>query len=157
MFHRWAALGLVLALCAMSPKNAAGQTQSPRGPGAGKLGRPYPNPFNPEVFIPFTVSETDGSCTDGHQLHVVNVRILNILAEPVAVPTLQGPGSSSTTGSTSSLGGAFLSNLKLGCGAYSAYWSGFMANGKEAASGMYVVQFFVDGKLADSKRIYNKK
>jgi hypothetical protein len=159
MFHRWAALVLVLALCAMSPKNAAGQTQLPRGPGAGKLGRPYPNPFNPEVFIPFTVSESDGNCTDGRQLHVVNVRILNILAEQVAVPTLQGPGINSTTSTTNVVGGTPLSNLKLGCGAYLAYWNGFMANGKEASSGMYVIQFFVDGKLGPDgvKRIFNKK
>ena len=37
MFHRWAALLLVLALCAMSPKTAAGQAtaQPPRGQKSG--------------------------------------------------------------------------------------------------------------------------
>ena len=90
-------------------------------------------------------------------LHVVTVRILNILAEPVAVPTLLDASSSSTTGSTGSLGGSFLTNLKLACGEYVAYWDGNMTNGKEAASGIYLVQFYVDGKFADSKRIYNKK
>ena len=29
-----------------------------------------------------------------------------------------------------------------------AYWNGNLPNGKEAASGMYLVQLFVDGKLA---------
>ncbi|MEP6493128.1 MAG: hypothetical protein ABJF01_10655 [bacterium] len=160
MFHRWAALVLVLALCAMSPKNAAGQTQvqSPRGHGVGKLGRPYPNPFNPEVFIPFDVVETDGICTDGREPHVVSVRILNILAQPVAVPEFAGPSTNVTTPVPSPLGGARLSNLKLGCGSYVAHWLGNMdGNGKEAASGMYLVQFFVDGKLVDTKRIFNRK
>ena len=51
MFHRWAALLLVLALCAMSPKTAAGQSKSkPRGQGASGLGS-YPNPFNPVTNI----------------------------------------------------------------------------------------------------------
>ena len=61
MFHRWAALVLVLALWAMSPKNAAGQgnTATPRGHGAGALGNPYPNPFNPEAHIPFTVGDAE--------------------------------------------------------------------------------------------------
>jgi hypothetical protein len=160
MFHRWAALVLVLALCAKSPKNAAGQTQStaPRGHGAGTLGKPYPNPFNPAVSIPFSVVDDDGKCTDGRQLHVVNVRILNILAEPVVVPVLQGPSSSSTTGTTDPLGGTRLSNLKLGCGAYTGYWDGFIpGTTKEAASGMYLVQFFVDGVSQGTKRIFLRK
>ena len=56
MFHRWAALVLVLALCAMTPKHAAGQhtQQSPREHSAGAFVKAYPNPFNPQVFIPFT-------------------------------------------------------------------------------------------------------
>ncbi|HTE44773.1 MAG TPA: hypothetical protein VK636_05980 [Gemmatimonadaceae bacterium] len=160
MFHRWAALVLVLALCAMSPKNAAGQTQSqvPRGPGAGKLGRAFPNPFNPRVFIPFTVVDADGNCTDGREIHVVSVRILNILAAPVAIPILDGPAPNSTTSIPSALKGASFANLKIGCGAYLAYWDGnLQGTTKEAASGIYVVQFFVDGKLVDSKRIYNRK
>ena len=85
MFHRWAALVLVLALCAMTPKYAAGQEtqQTPRGHSAGAFGKPYPNPFNPEVFIPFSVDTT--ACTDGSQQHVVSIRILNILAQQVAI------------------------------------------------------------------------
>ena len=159
MFHRWAALVLVLALCAKLPKNAAGQSQpTPRGHGAGTLGKPYPNPFNPEVFIPFSVFDDDGKCTDGRQLHVVNVRILNILAEPVAVPGLQGPSSSVTTGTTDPLGGTPLSNLKIGCGAFTAYWDGKIpGTTKDAASGMYLVQFFVDGARVDTKRIFLRK
>jgi hypothetical protein len=159
MFHRWAALVLVLALCAMSPKNAAGQTQSsaPRGHGAGKLGKPYPNPFNPEVTIPFSVVDADGNCTDGRQLHVVNMRILNILGQLVVVPGLS-LSSNVTTGVIDPLGGTPLSNLKLGCGSYEAYWKGLIpGTQKEAASGMYLVQLLVDGVLQANTRIFLRK
>ena len=78
MFHRWAALVLVLALWAMSPKTAAGQgsTTTPRGHGAGVLGVPYPNPFNPEIHIPFAVGESD--CKDVGLQHEVSVEIRNV-------------------------------------------------------------------------------
>jgi hypothetical protein len=159
MFHRWAALVLVLALCAMSPKNAAGQTQSPREPGAGKLGRPFPNPFNPEVRIPFSIGLNDaGVCTDEHLVRVVSIRILNILAQQIAVPIFEDLSTSSTAGGTNPLGGSVLANLKLSCGSFQAFWNGKLQNTtNEAASGTYVVQFFLDGKLADSKRIFYRK
>lgn len=155
MYHRWAALVLVLALCAMTPKYAAGQqAQSPRGPGAGKLGRNYPNPFNPDTKIPFTV-ECSGNTTESH---VVTMRILNILAQPVVTPILLGPAANSTTSASSSLNGSRLSNLRLACGAYEALWKGKVdGDGREAASGTYIVQLFVDNKYSGSLRIYYRK
>ena len=60
MFHRWAALVLVLALCAFTPKHAAGQqstTTQPRERGAGSLGKAFPNPINPETHIHFAIGE----------------------------------------------------------------------------------------------------
>lgn len=157
MFHRWAALVLVLALCAISPKNAAGQTQSqkPRGHGAGGLGINSPNPFNPDTYIPFTVG--DASCVGGSEQHVVSMRILNVLAQPIVVPQLY-VGKANTTGVSGSLGGAPISNITLGCGSYSAYWNGKIANsGREAASGVYAVQLFIDGALAATIKIYYAK
>jgi hypothetical protein len=155
MFHRWAAPVLVLALCAMTPKYAAGQEQqSPRGPGAGKLGRNYPNPFNPDTYIPFAV-ECSGNTTE---THVVTMRLLNILAQPVVTPELLGPAANSTTSATSSLNGSRLSNLRLACGAYVAHWNGKVdGGGREAASGTYIVQLFVDNKYSGSLRIYYRK
>lgn len=155
MFHRWAAPVLVLALCAMMPKYAAGQEQqSPRGPGAGKLGRNYPNPFNPETTIPFSV-ECSGNTTE---THVVTMRLLNILAQPVMTPVLRGPAATSTTSATSSLNGSRLTNLRLACGAYEALWRGKAdESGRDAASGTYIVQLFVDGKYSGSLRIYYRK
>src|SRR4029079_463003 len=135
MFHRWAALVLVLALWAMKPKNAAGQGNTkPRGHGAGALGKAYPNPFNPEIHIPFTVG--DSSCKDVGEQHEVTIQIKNVLAQLVAIPVLEGVtnrGSSSTL----SLGSQTpVTRLRLACGNYSAYWTGnVQGTNKEAASG----------------------
>jgi hypothetical protein len=158
MFHRWAALVLVLAFCAMTPKYAAGQQtqQSPREHGAsGAFGRPYPNPFNPEVHIPFSVDTT--ACTDGSQQHRVTMRILNILAQQVAIPDLEVRATTSTP-SPATLATGPINNLPLGCGFYTAYWSGdLQGTHKEAASGTYLVQLFIDGKPRGTKRIFNGK
>ena len=156
MFHRWPALLLVLVVSAMMPKQAAGQeVQSPPQHSVGKLGKGYPNPFNPDVNVPFTVG--DGNCASG-ETHVVTVRILNILAQPVVYPILKGPAANSTSSASSSMNGSRLSNLRLECGDYTAYWGGKVeGGGREAASGTYIVQILVDGKLANSTRIYYRK
>jgi hypothetical protein len=157
MFHRWAALVLVLALWAMMPKNAAGQGNTkPRGHGAGALGKPYPNPFNPEAHIPFTVG--DSSCTDVGEQHEVTIQIKNVLAQVVAIPVLEGV-TSAISSSTTSLGGTTpVSRLRLRCGNYSAYWTGnVQGTNKEAASGIYLVVFTVDGQPAGTTRIFNRK
>jgi hypothetical protein len=158
MFHRWAALVLVLALCAMSPKNAAGQsTQSPRGHGAvGKLGHNYPNPFNPDTYLPFTVG--DANCAPGSEQHVVSLQLVNVLAQPVVVPVLFGAPSSSMTSFPSAFKGQPVHNMTLGCGSYVAYWDGKIAkSGREAASGTYGVLLMVDGRLQDTFKIFYKK
>lgn len=155
MFHRWAALVLVLALCAMSPKNAAGQsTQQPRGHSAGSLGTASPNPFNPRTFITFAVGDTTNHCVNDRQQHVVSMRVLNILAQQVAVPIVDG---SAPNWASTSVSGS-LHDLVLSCGAYQALWDGFVqGTNKEAASGTYLVQFTVDGQPAGTIRIFNRK
>jgi hypothetical protein len=157
MFHRWAALVLVLALCAITPKNAAGQTQSqkPRGHSAGGIGANSPNPFNPDTYIPFTVG--DESCTGVSEQHVVTMRILNVLAQPVVVPQMWG--STGTTAAISeSLHGLPLTNVTLGCGTYKAYWNGRLTgSGREASSGVYAVQLFIDGQLIGTSKIFYAK
>ena len=131
MFHRWAALLLVLALCAMSPKTAAGQSQ-PQPRGQKSVRKPYPNPFNPDIKIPFPV-EPDGGCVDSSRANVVAVRISNILSQEVAVPILANlPGV--TTSVPPSLVGASLSNVKLVCGDYEAYWDGYVKGTKKEAA-----------------------
>src|SRR4029078_4759168 len=153
MFHRWAAPLLVLALCAMSPKNAAGQEQKPREQGAkGSLGKNYPNPFNPDTKIRFTVDCSGGSTSE---THVVSMRVMNILAQPVVIPILYGPASTATSGATSSMNGSPLNELRLGCGEYEAQWPS--AAVREPASGPDIVHYLLDGKLAGTRRIYYRK
>jgi len=158
MFHRWAAPLLVLALCAMSPKYAAGQEiqQPPREQGAkGKLGKNYPNPFNPDTKIRFSVLCSGNSTTE---VHKVTMRIMNILAQPVVIPVLFGPAANSTSGASSSMNGSPISNLRLECGDYVSFWDGYVQDhSRQAASGTYVVQLIVDGKLANTTRIYFRK
>jgi hypothetical protein len=139
----------------MSPKNAAGQSQPPPR-GQKSVRQPYPNPFNPEIRIPFPV-EPQGGCADSTRKNVVTVRISNILSQEVAVPVLEDkPGL--TTPVSSSLVGATLSNVKLVCGDYQAYWDGNVkGTTHEAASGTYLVQVFVNGKMTYSVRILNRK
>jgi hypothetical protein len=141
MCHRWAALALVLALCAISPESAAGQQSSPsRGRKLGSLGQNYPNPFKPETFIPFTVDDCGG---EGGQ-HVVSVRIYNVLAQLVAVPVLHGAGKPITA-------------MKLSCGEYLAYWNGRLGRrGQPAAPGVYVYELMVDGQRTSRKMFVAK-
>lgn len=156
MFHRWPALVLALVFCAMMPKQAAGQQgQSPPSrTSAGTLGKSWPNPFNPVVHTPFTIS--GDRCGPGEQ-HVVTVRILNILAQPVVFPILFGPSANSTSSSSSSMNGSRISNLHLECGDFVAFWDGKTEGGRDAASGTYIVQLFVDGVLTNSARIFYHK
>ena len=157
MFHRWAALALVLALCAFAPKHAAGQqSQSPRGRKAGSLGQNYPNPANPQTIIPFTVG--DESCTEtgggGGPKHVVTLRIYNILSQLVAVPKLRSPSGGVDS---SAMIARSVQGLRLTCGSYSALWDGKqMGTGREVPAGTYVYELIVDGRREVRKMLVAK-
>ena len=146
MYHRWAALTLVLALWCSTPKSASGQTvsqpeqQQPRGRKSGSLGQNFPNPFSPETRIPFGIECADW---DGGE-HVVSVHIYNVLAQLVAVPILEGPGQ-------------VAENLRLPCGNFVAFWDGkVQGTGREAASGIYIYELVVDGERSAKKMIIAK-
>ncbi len=125
-------LGLLIAV----PAVVHGQDSTPQV----QLHRNYPNPFNPETTIPFSL---DQDLWEGGEQPVVSLRIYNILAQLVAVPILQGSGEP-------------LDNVSLawnGTGEYAAYWDGkVVGSGREAASGVYVYQLVVNGQ-AQSKRM----
>lgn len=142
MYHRWAALALVLALCAMTPKSAAGQEleSSPRGRKLGTLGQNYPNPFRPETYIPFTVDECAGA--GGQQ--VVSLRIYNVLAQLVATPVLHGAG-------------VPIAGLKLSCGEYIGYWDGtVLRSRRKAAPGVYLYELVIGGQRMSRKMFVTK-
>jgi hypothetical protein len=125
------ALGLLVAAPAVAQaQDSTSQVQ---------LGRNYPNPFNPETTIPFTLDE---SLWSGGAQPVISLRIYNILAQLVAVPILQGSGEQ-------------LDGIQLpwnGTGQYTAYWDGKVrGTDREAASGVYVYQLVVNGQAHTKK------
>ena len=152
MKHLWGAL-LVLALSAFMPSHLSAQGVSPqtgKARGAGlELGQNYPNPFNPDTRIPFSVGGGAG-CTDPSRLYRVSLRIYNVLAQPVAVPVLQG-------GSGNVAGGEALDKLMLTCGEYIAYWDGHDEKTQQGvASGVYLYRLEVDGRPLVKKMLVSK-
>ena len=133
----WAVL-VSLGLLIAAP--AVVQAQDSTAASQVQLHRNYPNPFNPETTIPFSL---DYALWEGGEQPVVSLRIYNILAQLVAVPILQGSGEP-------------LENVPLmwnGTGEYAAYWDGKVAGtGREAASGVYVYQLVVNGQ-SQTKRM----
>ena len=146
MNRPWAALGLVLALSVIMPRQATAQDTQASKP---KLGQNYPNPFNPETFIPFTVGGYP-NCPEPSRRYKVSIRIYNLIADLVAVPVLKG-----SSGGVN--GGTPLEQIPLPCGQYEAYWDGKVrSNGREAASGIYLMRLDQDGVVVVRKAIAAK-
>ena len=79
---------------------------------------------------------------------VVTIRIFNILQQVVAVPTaLRHP-----------LGeGVPVANLEYSSpGRFEAYWDGTDMNGRQAASGIYLMQLTVNG-MSQTRKMYVTK
>jgi len=158
MSYRWAAL-MVLALFALTPEQAAGQQAGARsGNPAGRMGRNFPNPFNPLTNLYFEVGEMTGDpnnpvCVDPGQQHRVTIRIYNVLTQLVATPDFfgvheTGPGTSSAIGK--------MDNLALPCGRYVAQWDGKI-RGREVPSGTYFWTLIVDGRQIGMKKMFAAK
>ena len=135
MAWAWVALGLLVVV----PQS--GHAQGSSGQPEVQLHRNYPNPFNPETTIPFSLPLSLWS-DGGGQAPVVSLRIYNILAQLVAVPILQGSGER-------------LESVSLqwnGTGQFSAYWDGkILDTDREAASGVYIYQLIVNGQAISKK------
>ena len=100
----------------------------------------YPNPFNRETTIPFTLSED--LWANGNR-PVVSVRVYNVLAQLVAVPV--------SSGDSRPLDGVELE--WNGTGRYLAQWDGTVrGTNRRAASGVYVCQLTVNG-MTDTRRM----
>jgi len=135
--------GLLLCLTAGA---VAAQDPSPStGPGGGfELGRNYPNPFNPETTIPFTLG--DELFASGQPV-VVTVRIFNLLSQPVAYPVaLSHPA-----------GAVEVRQLEYTRpGVHEAFWDGTDQSGRQVASGIYLLQLTVNGQSQMHKMIVQK-
>lgn len=145
--HRFAVAVLVgagLVLC--TPQ--AGHSQVPARPAQVELLQNYPNPFNPATTIPFRLSEA--LFANGHR-PVVTLRIYNVLAQLVSIPTMQASGEP-------------MDGLALECHEprngfceFSAFWDGkYLGTDRDAASGVYVYQLVVDGQRFSRRMVVLK-
>lgn len=128
---------LLSTFCFVSPLTAQATGEAGRvGQEAGgfHIQQNYPNPFNPTTTIPFELGEDlfagDGSVT-------VSIQIYNILQQEVAVPIPKNHP----------MGDAPLLNLEYTRpGRHEAFWDGLDQNGRQVASGVYLVRLTVDGQ-----------
>jgi hypothetical protein len=139
---RWAGHGLVLACLALVPHTGgaqAAQRITVDAATGSSLGQNYPNPVSRETTIPFAIGAPDCG-NDAGRRYRVTLRVYNMLAQLVAIPTLQ----SSSTGGAS---GEQVRDVLLTCGQYSAQWDGtHQGTGRQAASGIYLYRLEVEGR-----------
>ena len=96
----------------------------------------YPNPFNPETTIPFILHE--GLFAERRPA-LVSIRIFNRFTDFVASPVALGHSSGA---------GAELIQLEYTQpGTYEAFWDGTDQSGRQVASGVYIVELNVNGRL----------
>lgn len=148
---RWAALVVVLALSAVVSERLDAQQAGTGGRRTSPLGQNYPNPFNPETTIPFAVGDSASCASNPGHRYRVSLRIYNVLAQLVAIPILQAGTGSSPAGSMPVV------NAELSCGSYTAYWDGkYRGTSREVASGVYIYQLSIDGKVFTRKMLVAK-
>jgi hypothetical protein len=135
--RRTLGVGVVLLLMLLLvPSGAQAQQSGTGGDGArSRLLPNYPNPFNPETRIPFLLLESDFV---GGRPAVVTIRIRNPVGEVVGVPkALNHPDGN----------GVEVLNLKyMTPGVHETYWDGINLRGVKVASGMYVIEQWVNGE-----------
>ena len=104
----------------------------------------YPNPFNPETTIRFTLN--DDLFTSGRPV-VVTARIFNVLSQPVAYPIALAHQA----------GAVEVRNLEYTQpGLHEAFWDGTDQSGRQVASGVYLLQITVNGQ-SKTKKMYVQK
>jgi hypothetical protein len=108
-------------------------SQDGQGQPLGMIQRNFPDPFSRRTAIPFEVLPV--ACIDGAR-PVVTIRILNVLVQGVASPTLRD-----------STGARTIVDLPLECGRYLAFWDRTLSDGtSQATPGSYFYRLFVNGE-----------
>lgn len=102
----------------------------------------YPNPVNPETWIPFYL---DGELFRERDQVPVTIRIYNILSQVVAIPeAMDHPRGRGTR----------VINLPYAQpGRNIAYWDGKDLSGRQVPSGVYYIQMVVDGEPQTRKLV----
>lgn len=135
---------LLLVVLAI-PTGAAGQ-QSGQTRAQPRLEPNYPNPFNPETTIPFTLPD---ELFEGGRTVIVTVNIWNPLGQLVAIPDAidyEEPGRHPVR-----------DLVYRTPGRKQAYWDGTDRFGKKAGSGVYYLELVVNGERFKPKPIVVRK
>jgi len=137
----------LLAGCLSPPALAAQQgveaaRSPPREVPAFALEQNYPDPVNPETWIPFTL---DAALFASRGEVAVTMRIYNILNQVIAIPeAVEHPAGRGTR----------INNLGFAePGRKFAYWDGRDQAGRQVPSGVYYVQLVVDDNIPDTRKL----
>lgn len=127
-----------------SAQGGGGEASSGQQASGFELHSNYPNPFNPETTIPFTLYED--LFVDGRPV-VVSVQVFNLLQQPVAWPVaLDHPS-----------GEVAVRQLEYTSpGDWKAFWDGRDMAGNQVASGMYFVRLTVNGRSKYKRMLVTK-
>ncbi len=133
-------LGLGILPASLSAQQPGSSTSVDRGAPKSGLRPNYPNPFNPETWVRFTLAPEDL----GNGGARVTIRILNVLQQLVAYPeALNYPDGNKP----------LVNNLLYtDAGDYVAHWDGRDRNNVPVASGMYYIQMIVNGRTKDVRK-----
>jgi hypothetical protein len=140
------AVAVAFAVLAVLPCHVAAQSETGRARRAQRPQQRERLAPNGDMLIPFTIGPRN--CTDSARLYTVSMRIHNVLAQPVGLPTLAAGASPPVPGTSERP----LSNLKLTCGRYLARWSGrHVTTGRRLAPGVYLTELVIDGQRISRK------
>ena len=110
--------------------------------------RNYPNPFNPETTISFSVTQN----SDFVNLEIYNLKGQKVKTLPVTLSGDEVSGNSNFNTSSLSPIKSGLRMTQAGSSQYSITWNGTDQNNKPVSSGIYLYQLKVDGKPISEKR-----
>jgi len=142
-------LAILLAAGALSPPRA--ESQEPRAPPGVqeargfRLGANYPDPVNPETWIPFFLEESLFAARD---TGIVTLRIVNVLGQVIAVPIMWDPPQVQNR--------PVLELPFTEPGRKTAYWDGKDTAGRRVPSGVYYCRLTVNGETQVRKLVVKR-
>lgn len=126
-------------LASQQPTAEARLTQSEQG---FSLEQNYPNPVNPETWIPFHLEDTLFENSDSV---VVSLRIFNVLKQVVAIPLVVDPNGVARE--------RLIDRTYRNAGRKVAYWDGRDTAGRPVLTGVYYCQLVVGDRPQTRKLI----